>query len=275
MKVFICWSGTLSEKIGEQIRDWLPSVIQLVQPYFTPSDVDKGTRWLPDITNELNDSQIGILCVTRENIHSDWLLFEAGALSKKLETAYVCPMLFGIKPTDLAGPLKQFQATEFQKADFHKLVGAINNCLDERKLASKTLDAVFEKWWPDLERSIESILSSASTPMPKEPVRPDREILEELLELSRKQSSMIHDSRRHPIPLGVMGQLLQGYIALHDQQYHGKANHQQTLNALKGMYAPMGHITKYVEQSSELADLLDRFRGLSFRTREDDDDIPF
>ncbi len=44
MKVFISWSGNNSKKLGETLRDWLPAVLQVVKPYFTPSDTEKGTR---------------------------------------------------------------------------------------------------------------------------------------------------------------------------------------------------------------------------------------
>ena len=53
MKVFIGWSGPTSEKVGAAIKNWLPNVLQSVQPYFTPSDIEKGTRSLEDITKEL------------------------------------------------------------------------------------------------------------------------------------------------------------------------------------------------------------------------------
>ena len=58
MKVFISWSGQHSKKLGEVLRDWLPGVLQLVTPYFTPSDIEKGTRWSTDIAKELSASQI-------------------------------------------------------------------------------------------------------------------------------------------------------------------------------------------------------------------------
>ena len=71
MKVFISWSGPHSERLGEVLRDWLPNVLQHVRPYFTPSDIEKGARWSTDIAKELDESHMGILCVTRDNIHSD------------------------------------------------------------------------------------------------------------------------------------------------------------------------------------------------------------
>jgi hypothetical protein len=89
MKVFISWSGPVSKRLAEAIRDWLPGVLQLVTPYFTPADIEKGGRWASDIAKELSSSELGILCITRDNIHSDWILFEAGALSKSLDKSFV------------------------------------------------------------------------------------------------------------------------------------------------------------------------------------------
>lgn len=35
-------------------------------------------------------------------------MFEAGALTKSLTVARVCPLLFGVEPSDIKGPLVQF-----------------------------------------------------------------------------------------------------------------------------------------------------------------------
>ncbi len=40
MKVFISWSGDLSLALAGILRQWLPSVIQAAEPYFTPEDID-------------------------------------------------------------------------------------------------------------------------------------------------------------------------------------------------------------------------------------------
>src|SRR5579863_2718491 len=112
MKVFLSWSGELSHKIAIEMRDWLPFVIQSVEPYVSSEDIDKGTRWSIDIAKELENSSFGILCVTPQNLDAPWLNFEAGALSKAFNTASVSPFLFGLKPSDLKkSPLLQFQST--------------------------------------------------------------------------------------------------------------------------------------------------------------------
>lgn len=111
MRVFISWSGEQSKQFAEALREWVPQVIQAARPYFTPNDIEKGARWLADIASELEASDLGLLCLTRDSLNSDWLLFEAGALSKSLDKSRVCPILFGISDADLTGPLKQFQNT--------------------------------------------------------------------------------------------------------------------------------------------------------------------
>jgi hypothetical protein len=183
MKVFISWSGDRSKAVAEALHDWLPVVLQRVRPYFTPSDIEKGARWSNEIARELDESEVGIICLTRESLGSEWILFEAGALSKKLTSSRVCPILFGIENPDVKGPLTQFQATRFDKRDIRNLIGTINALLGDDKLAETVLNSVFDKWWPDLQGSVDRIMSADPTPVPAP--RSDRELLEELLALTR------------------------------------------------------------------------------------------
>ena len=212
MKVFISWSGTRSQAVGECIRDWLPNVLQSVEPYFTPSDLENGGVWATAIAHELAKSQVGILCVTRENVDRPWLLFEAGALSKHVGKTYVCPVLFDITPIDLAGPLAQFQASKFEHDDFQKLICVVNERLGEQKIPEKNLNVIFEKFWPDLEREISHVLESETGGESGPPPRTDREILEEILQRVRKPRPHLS------IPDVAIQEMLKHYIALHDEQ---------------------------------------------------------
>ena len=121
-KIFISWSGELSRELAEAVRDWIPMVLQSVKPYFTPDDIEKGSRWAKEISGELAASQLGIICLTQDNQNSPWILFEAGALSKNLEESKVCPILFNFDTTELKGPLSSFQATKFNKDEIKKLL---------------------------------------------------------------------------------------------------------------------------------------------------------
>lgn len=101
MKVFISWSGTKSQEVAKVLKRWIPCVIQSVEPYFSSADIDKGARWSTDIAKELQDASFGILCVTKDNLSSAWLNFEAGALSKYIDQSKVCPFLIDLKPSEI------------------------------------------------------------------------------------------------------------------------------------------------------------------------------
>ncbi|HEX8391686.1 MAG TPA: hypothetical protein VF665_04935 [Longimicrobium sp.] len=126
MKVFLSWSGTISHGVALAFREWLPLVIQSVQPYVSSEDIDKGARWSSDIAAELAESTYGILFVTPENIEAPWLNFEAGALSKAVDKAFVTPFLFGVKRSDVKGRIVQFQSAIYERADVWKMLQSIN-----------------------------------------------------------------------------------------------------------------------------------------------------
>jgi len=184
MKVFLSWSGSRSKKIAEILHNWLPQVIQAVEPWFS-TDIEKGLRWGPEITDLLEKSKVGIICLTRENLDENWILFEAGALSKTKD-AYVCTFLLDMKPTDIKPPLAQFQHTQFKREDVWKLILTINENVKKSGGTSPSkeiLKIIFDKFWPDLEKKLEKI--TKQQPERTEPTRSDREILEEILEYVR------------------------------------------------------------------------------------------
>lgn len=190
MKVFISWSGRQSKAVAEVLRGWLPGVLQAVRPYFTPDDIDKGSRWNEEISKELESSSVGLICLTRENMEAPWIMFEAGALSKNLEKSKVCTLLFGLEPTDIKGPLVPFQASRFHKEEWRKVVKTINAALGEKGLENEVLNSVFDKWWPDLEKRINEELSKKEE-QDEHALRTERDILIELLELSRSLSRSV------------------------------------------------------------------------------------
>jgi hypothetical protein len=117
VRVFISWSGDPSRQLAEAIHRWLPSVLQLVKPYFS-SDMDKGARWGSEISEELSKSKFGIVVLTRNNLLSPWINFEAGAISRTVGQAKVCPILFGIEPTDVSqGAIRSFAGPPAVRTD--------------------------------------------------------------------------------------------------------------------------------------------------------------
>ena len=185
MNVFISWSSERSKYVAEALRPWLKQVINVLEPWISVADIEKGTRWRDHVATRLKASDFGIICLTPENLRSEWLLFEAGALSKAIDTAYVCPLLIGLEPSDITGPLAQFQAARANREDIWKLLVTINAALGGLQRPDQELEEAFEVWWPHLERKIKSIPAAVNE---ARPLRPDRELLEEILTTVRQQS---------------------------------------------------------------------------------------
>lgn len=186
MKVFLSWSGDQSRELAEILRDWLPAVLQSVRPFFTPNDIEKGARWNKDISQELEASSFGIFCLTKENLTKPWIMFEAGALSKRIDATKVCPVLFGVDSADLEGPLVQFQAAPFSEPEIRKLIKTLNSGLGDQKLEDGVLNSVFEMWWPKLNERVAKLTEKYSGKSASaSATRSDRDILEEVLQLAR------------------------------------------------------------------------------------------
>jgi hypothetical protein len=183
MRIFLSWSGPRSRKLAEALSEWLPKVIQALKPWMSANDIDPGVRWSPEIARELQTSGYGILCLVPENLDAPWILFEAGALSKVVETARVCPYLLDVAPSDIKGPLAQFQAMQATKDDTLRILKAMNGGLGDLRLVENMLQETFEKWWPDLEKGLAAARAIATSEAP--PDRAPEDMLRELLDLAR------------------------------------------------------------------------------------------
>ncbi len=91
MKVFIPWSGEVSERVAIALREWLPLVVHEAEPYVSSEDIAKGKRWPMELGERLEEIGFGIICLTPSNLSSPWIHFEAGALSKSLDESQVAP----------------------------------------------------------------------------------------------------------------------------------------------------------------------------------------
>lgn len=272
------WSGDLSKKLGEALRDWIPNVLQFVQPYFTPEDVKKGERWGSEIAKELEASEFGILCVTSDNLDSGWMLFEAGCLAKNLKGGTVCPILFNIKPTDLKGPLQQFQATSFSEEDVKKLLLAMNESLKENKLSEAVFTRAFDKWWPDLKSSVDVILSQHGTSAKKKPARSDRDILEEILTILRttsKTEQIMQQISSEGVLFDNSGrmllyEILKPFILLHDLfEENTFVSSEKSMQLLKDIYGPLKLLMLNVRLLNRRDEISSKFSRLSFQVSEE------
>ena len=218
MKVFISWSGDISHEVALALHDWLPSVIQSLEPYVSSKDIDKGARWSTEISKELDNSSYGILCVTKDNLNAPWLNFEAGALSKSLSQR-VSPFLFGVELAEInTGPILQFQATEFSEEDVKKLIHSLNNADDGHRLEENRVEEIFEVWWPRLEPKLKEKLKQIQISEPRSEKATDvsqgsnmsPEILLEVLELLHRQHRLL-SSPEELIPSDYLRKVLNSH----------------------------------------------------------------
>ena len=167
MEMFISWSGTRSKHIARALWGWLPELIMILKPWMSNEDILAGAWWGTEIREHLKISEFGIICVTPENLREPWILFEAGALANRMGKSFVCPYLFELQPSDIEGPLAQFQCEGADQDGTLDLVRSINSRLralgresrEERSVASQ-----FEKWWPDLKKNLEETPGFSASP---------------------------------------------------------------------------------------------------------------
>ncbi|EJK2108241.1 toll/interleukin-1 receptor domain-containing protein [Vibrio cholerae] len=195
MNIFISWSGNRSKAVAELLDEWLQCVIQAVDPWMSSKDIDRGALWFSEINDQLQNTTIGIICLTQENLNKPWILFEAGALAKGLTESRVCTFLIDVQPTDIGTPLSQFNHTFPDKEGLWELVRTLNSSLKEKSLKEKILEQVFDTYWPQFEVQFASILQ-------KHPVgeqvqkREENDILLEILSSTRSMERRVRDLER-------------------------------------------------------------------------------
>jgi predicted nucleotide-binding protein len=141
-------------------------VLQSIRPWFSGYDINAGSRWSSEIGKELEESRFAIICLTPENLDASWLNFEAGALAKSMQNAYVVPYLFGFEPSALTGPLAQFQAVRAKREDTWLLIQTMNRALGDSGIREERLRTLFDALWPAIEdrfKEIETVVPPKHT----------------------------------------------------------------------------------------------------------------
>jgi len=186
MHIFISWSKPRSKAIALALRAWLPKVFQSTKVFMSEKDIEPGMRWSEEIARSLGTCDLGIVCVTPENMAAPWLQFEAGALAKQVggDTKKVIPYLHDLKPEHLSGnPLASFQAA--RSVDPVGTFGLVESINAEIKppLDGSDLRETFDVWWPKLAPKLaaDEIVTGAPEPPPVS----DRAMLVELLGWAR------------------------------------------------------------------------------------------
>lgn len=192
MKIFLSWSGELSKQIADSINKWFPCILQSVQIFYSPEDIEKGDNWDQKITSVLSESNYGIICLTSENVTAPWINFEAGAIAKALNS-HVATLMININPSDIKGPLSRYQATKLIKGDLLRLVQDINSGCDN-PIENGVLETTFNALWGSIEKDFFETLKKngdVKKETKKATENKNAEAIEEILQLVRKQNSVL------------------------------------------------------------------------------------
>ncbi|MFE3885712.1 hypothetical protein [Streptomyces lydicus] len=195
------WSGERSKKTAEALWSWLPDVLQYINPWLSSLDISAGRRGVREITDELSETNFGIICVTPENQSSTWINFEAGALSKQVKGGYVVPFLIGMKTTDLISPLSQFQAViGDSKDDVQKLLFDLNDASLSLAIPRERLERAFQRSWPEFEKEMRSISAISSRDNLSNTVqRSEADMTEEILLIARQLDHRMAEIERYEL----------------------------------------------------------------------------
>jgi len=185
VKVFISWSGDEARAFALFLRDWLRGVIQAVKPFMSDEDIAKGTRNMLELGRELEESQFGIVVLTKQNLHAPWINFEAGAISKSVGRGKLVPLLLDVRKSDVVGPLAQFQAADASdRPDVDRLIQEINRSLAE-PLEPDILTNAINNAWEGFATAVADIHQRSAGHSSDGARRPDREVLDEILLIAR------------------------------------------------------------------------------------------
>jgi len=196
MNVFISWSKSLSKDCAEILRDWIKCTLQASEPWISSKDIDKGSLWFNEINDQLKDTKVGIVCLTKENKENPWILFESGALAKGLSANRVCTFLIDLTPADLSNPLAQFNHTLPDEEGMKSLLTTINKELGDNALEDRILDQVFDTYWPIFNQRFKDVIGNAPAPENIEPSRSSDDILTEILYTTRTMEKRIRQIER-------------------------------------------------------------------------------
>ncbi|MEQ1845416.1 MAG: toll/interleukin-1 receptor domain-containing protein [Nitrospira sp.] len=153
MKVFISWSGDAGKAAARAIGQSVSDVFTGVEPWISAVNIQAGEQWFAELMKALEDSRFAIACVTKRSLNSPWIMFESGALSAKLGSPKLVPLMLDCVVKDLVDPLARFNGVLFDKDSVRRLFASINASVGA-PLAPKALSAAFEDVWPTLNADV-------------------------------------------------------------------------------------------------------------------------
>jgi hypothetical protein len=161
MQLFVCWSGDRGRLLAEILKDHLTQIVRGLD-VFVSTDIPKGALWFEAVSDALQASGAGLICLTSDSLHSPWIHYEAGALARSFpgEQGRIYTYLVEVAPRDLTGPLSAYQSTAATPGDTRKLIESLIQSMPKAEQQETVgWEAAFEYHWPRLDEAISNIRS--------------------------------------------------------------------------------------------------------------------
>lgn len=161
-KIFISWSG--NPKIAEVLKKSLQEAfgIENLSVFVSSENVITGEEWFAAIKNNLSESVITIVCVTKDNCFAPWLYFESGASSfHNFSGNAKHPLMVVLFDTTLpaSSPLTSYNHVKWGKDGYIKLIQDIGKCLRNIKLSNTQIKSIAMGSYDGANRSISPIIN--------------------------------------------------------------------------------------------------------------------
>ena len=197
-RIFLSWSGPASHDIAIELKQWIRYIIQAAQPWMSNEDIAPGKNWFGAISEEITQSKIGIICVTKENQYSPWLLWEAGALYAGFrDSQLVVPLLINLDISELVPPLRHFQVVNARNREdmFRMLKGICELMPTSIRPTEEMIDVQMDHFWNRLQDTIADALRvhQVAEPLGNGSVRTFGDAAEQFLEEQKGGPSHVRD----------------------------------------------------------------------------------
>ena len=188
MKVFISQSRDRSRAVAFELQKFVRKLVPATDPWVSNTGIEKGSRWSPELAENLESAGAGVICLDADNLDDRWILFEAGALSRKPKDK-VWTFLLGVEHSDVEQPLSQFQHTKADKDDVLLMIESINRTASAGAAPRNEGDLreLFELLWPKFDARLTEI-RAMKAPKPR-PTRSADDMAAETLDLVRSISA--------------------------------------------------------------------------------------
>ena len=121
MNIFISWSKRKSQKYAEALKQLLKNIDYSIDAFMSEVDINGGEDVQDKIISKIKICDVLMLCFTKENKISPWLLFEAG-YARALDKV-VIPILFDEDPnwhSWIDNPMNVARELVVKNNDFNK-----------------------------------------------------------------------------------------------------------------------------------------------------------